>query len=169
MRKTITFLAILLLGSSMITAQTNTSRVMDEKSGKEILIGACYRETLLSVDFASDYNSEYSSYKVDTACISKMKNKAEAYTCTIVLGTWCGDSKEQVPRFLKIADKLIPGFSVIKFICVDRDKKAGDLDISKLNIVKVPTFIIYHNDTEAGRIIETPAETLEKDLLKIIQ
>jgi thiol-disulfide isomerase/thioredoxin len=168
MKRLYSFFAVLLLTALSSFAQGTLTRSMDQKSGKEILIGPCYRETLLTVDFAADYNSEYGSYIMDTAVINKLKGKAEDYICTIVLGTWCGDSKEQVPRFLKIVDKLVPGFAGIKFICVDRDKKAGDLDISALKIEKVPTFIFTKDGVEVGRIIETPTETLEKDLMNLI-
>ena len=40
--------------------------------------------------------------------------------------------------------------------------------VLKYNIVKVPTFILYIDEEEAGRIIETPAETPEKDLFNIL-
>jgi hypothetical protein len=57
----------------------------------------------------------------------------------------------------------------IKMICVDGDKKCEDVDISGLNIEKVPTFIIYAGNKEIGRIIETPANSIESDLLQILQ
>jgi len=42
------------------------------------------------------------------------------------------------------------------------------MDISALKIERVPTFIVYDGIKELGRIIETPAETLEEDLLMIL-
>jgi hypothetical protein len=41
--------------------------------------------------------------------------------------------------------------------------------VADLNIERVPTFIIMNEGIEIGRIIETPEETLEADLLKILQ
>ena len=38
-----------------------------------------------------------------------------------------------------------------------------------MNIHHVPTFILYQNGIEVNRIIETPVESLEKDLIAIIQ
>lgn len=37
-----------------------------------------------------------------------------------------------------------------------------------LNIFRVPTFIIYENNREVGRIVEYPATTMERDLLQIL-
>lgn len=87
---------------------------------------------------------------------------------TVVLGTWCGDSKEQFPVFEKIMEQLHSDVFPIEIIGVDRDKLAGDLDISSLNIEFVPTFIFYENGEELGRIVEIPSETMEKDILNIL-
>ncbi len=87
----------------------------------------------------------------------------------IVLGTWCGDSKEKVPRFLKILDLLGTTFDDLKLIAVDREKTAPDMDVKgKYLIEKVPTFIFYKGDVEIGRITETPKVALEKDLFFIL-
>ena len=56
----------------------------------------------------------------------------------------------------------------LKMICVDRDKKAEGTEVGDLNIEFVPTFIIYKNDEEVGRIIEEPKVTLEEDLKQIL-
>jgi hypothetical protein len=56
----------------------------------------------------------------------------------------------------------------LTLICVDRDKKAPETIVENLKVEKVPTFIFYKGNDELGRIIEVPADLLEKDMLKII-
>jgi hypothetical protein len=56
----------------------------------------------------------------------------------------------------------------ITLIGVNRNKKAPLKDYQNLQIEKVPTFIIYKNQKEIGRIVESPLKSLEKDLLNII-
>jgi len=85
------------------------------------------------------------------------------------MGTWCSDSRREVPNFYKILDKLNYPDNKITLINVDRKKNGIEIDVSKLNIELVPTFIVYRNNTEIGRIIETPNESLERDLLKILE
>jgi hypothetical protein len=87
---------------------------------------------------------------------------------TLIMGTWCDDSKEQVPRFYKILDMLQFDYSKLSLICVDRKKSAPDIDLAGMNIKLVPTFIFYRNYKEIGRITETPARSLEKDMLGIM-
>jgi thiol-disulfide isomerase/thioredoxin len=87
----------------------------------------------------------------------------------IVMGTWCPDSRREVPRFMRVLDMWhFPGENV-KFIGVDINKVSPVGEFSSLNIERVPTFIIYKNNIEAGRIIEVPKTSLEQDLVNILQ
>lgn len=56
-----------------------------------------------------------------------------------------------------------------RFIAWIEIKKAEGFDIDQFIIERVPTFIFYKNESEIGRIIETPVETLEKDILNILK
>jgi thiol-disulfide isomerase/thioredoxin len=87
---------------------------------------------------------------------------------TLVMATWCGDSKEWVPRFYKILDELNFNYKNLTLISVDRDKKAAGTEVETLNIERDPTFIFYNKKTELGRIIEVPVDLLEKNMLKIL-
>ncbi len=85
------------------------------------------------------------------------------------MGTWCSDSQREVPRFYKILTDAGYNDKRVKIIAVDKSKEAIVVDIKNLDIEKVPTFIIYKDDIEVGRIIETPKKSLEKDLWKIVK
>jgi hypothetical protein len=162
---------LILMFSSFITrgfTQQLNQKTVDEKRHYEILTGKCNREGFATCNFDSAYNAGYSAYTPDMEILSRISSDLGDVSITLVMGTWCGDSKEQVPHFYKILDKLNFDYSKFTLICVDRDKKAQGLDLSALKIEKVPTFIFYRNNIEAGRIIETPEASLEKDLLRII-
>ena len=86
----------------------------------------------------------------------------------IVLGTWCPDSRREVPRFMRVLEVWqFPGAKV-KFIGVDNAKLSPVGEYDTLNIERVPTFIIYKNNIEAGRIIENPKTSLEQDIVNIL-
>jgi thiol-disulfide isomerase/thioredoxin len=115
------------------------------------------------------YVPEYASYEPDKKVIDQLKIKNGLdYTLTVVLGTWCGDSKAQIPRLIKILDESGFNYDNLNMICVDRKKQATGIDLTSYNIVKVPTIIVFIDEEELGRIIETPAENLENDLLNIL-
>jgi thiol-disulfide isomerase/thioredoxin len=152
------------------SAQEKYKREFDEKSKTDILVGECNLEDLMGCEFANSYNEEYPAYNPNGDVLIALKDQIRGIKCTIILGTWCGDSKEQVPRFFKIMDQLGNPFEELNIIAVDRNKEAPGLSIKEqYKIEKVPTFIFYRGDAEIGRIIETPKESLEKDLLEIVK
>jgi thiol-disulfide isomerase/thioredoxin len=142
--------------------------VIDQKSGKPMLVGICDREAFKDTSFAWWYNSEYENYNLDKETLAHVNIDNEFHSITIVMGTWCSDSRREVPRFYKILDSLNFPSAKVKLIMVDRKKEAAGIDISPFNIELVPTMIFYNDGLEVGRIIETPKETLEKDLEGIL-
>lgn len=88
---------------------------------------------------------------------------------TVFLGTWCGDSRREVPRLWKALD--LAGGSVpfhIRYIAVDRQKKEPAGEASSAGILFVPTFIVSRDGRELGRIVEEPVNGLEHDLLALL-
>ena len=156
------------ISMNVFSQEINRTKI-DEKSQMEVLIGLCNRDGLKSDLFKTYFEAEYNSYKTDTAVINKIKTaiKEKNITITIVMGSWCGDSQEQVPRFYKILDETGFGENNVTLYCVDRTKKTDKGETDSLNIQLVPTFIFYKDGKEIGRIIETPILILEKDFLEI--
>lgn len=148
--------------------QKFNQKTIDEKKHYEILIGQCNRDGFATCKFDSAYKAGYSAYAPDMAILNQCQPYLADVTITLVMGTWCGDSKEHVPHFYKILDLLKFDFDKLNLICVDRSKTAPGIDLSQLNIQLVPTFIFYRKEKEIGRIIETPVASLEKDMLRIL-
>jgi hypothetical protein len=73
-----------------------------------------------------------------------------------------------VPRFLKVLDLWNFPAGEVTFIGVDEEKQSPVGEFNNLDIVRVPTFIIYKNNIESGRIIENPVTSLEQDMVKIL-
>ena len=171
MKNTLLILVIVLSTIGSAFAQDMNKKYLDPKLEREVLIGCCNTDGLKDGDFGKHYNEQYSSYTPNSSTISKLSSliKEEDYKITTVFADWCGDSKTQVPRFYKVLNEIDFPEKNIKLIAVDRSKTAQELDITDYDIVRVPTFIIYLDNKELGRIIETPKKSLEKDLLKIIK
>ena len=161
------FLLLMIL-SAVNFAQEKNKLVIDEKSGKPMLIGLCDRIAFADSNFSWWFNSEYDNYTPDSVTVMKLSKQINEVNITIVMGTWCSDSRREVPRFFKIMDLLNYDQNNLTLICVDRNKTAPAGEVEKLDIKLVPTLIFYKNDLEIGRIMETPKETLEKDLALIV-
>jgi thiol-disulfide isomerase/thioredoxin len=121
-------------------------------------------------EFWGEYVNHYTSCTIDKEKIGEISDllKDRAIHIIVVLGTWCGDSKEQIPVLRKVLDNLQNVDVSIEYIGVNRDKLAGETDISSLGIIFVPTFIFYEKNTELGRIVEIPEGTMEEHIYKIV-
>jgi thiol-disulfide isomerase/thioredoxin len=159
---------ILLIFVTTLIAQDGIT-VIDEKSESPMLLGRHSRIDFMDSSFVGWFNEEFDSYKIDEECLSPIKEKMNDVKTTIVMGTWCSDSKREVPHFYKIVDFLKYDESNIDLICVDRAKVGVADEVDGLNIELVPTFIFSKDGEEIGRIIEAPIETLEIDLANILK
>ncbi|MBS3944879.1 MAG: thioredoxin family protein [Melioribacter sp.] len=161
-------LILILVLSSLIYAQDKSKLITDERSGKPMLLGICDRSALLDSNFAWWYESEYNNYEFSTSAVDSIKQKLDGLSVLIVMGTWCSDSRREVPRFLRILDELKFNNELLTINYVDRKKESPEGNISSLDIKYVPTFIFYKGGKEIGRIIETPQITLEGDFKNIL-
>ncbi len=164
------FLSIIFILSSFafILAQDSNKVVQDSETGEPMLIGSCSRESFSDTSFAWWFNQEYEQYKPDSVTVREIEYNFDDAKTTIVMGTWCSDSREQVPRFFKVMDEA--GFPPdhVKIICVNRERKDYSGAVDSLNIELVPTFIFYNEGKELGRIVETPKQRIEEDIYEIL-
>lgn len=162
------FIVIFTTASIFVQSQDVNKKVYDENKEREILVGYCDRAGLQEGEFGEMYFDEYDNYVADKKTLKRIRKHKDDYEILLVLASWCHDSKEQVPRFLRIMDDAKLSSDIMTMVCVNGQKKCETVDISDLNIERVPTFIFYRDNKEIGRIIETPDLSLEQDMLKII-
>jgi len=88
---------------------------------------------------------------------------------TVFLGTWCSDSRREVPRLWKAIDLAGPAVPFrIHYIAVDRKKKEPSAPVTNNDIRYVPTFIVQREGREVGRVVEEAPNGIEKDLLSLL-
>jgi thiol-disulfide isomerase/thioredoxin len=162
--KSVLILALAMLPVLLFSQEIN-KKIIDPRLDKEILYGYCDRSGLEKGEFGKSFDEYYKIYEPDQAVLDSLKLKKKGVEILIILGTWCSDSQEQLPKFFKILDKIKFDRKSVEMICVNRDKDAGDVETVNYNIQKVPTFIVYRKGREIGRIVETPYTSLEKELL----
>ena len=85
------------------------------------------------------------------------------------MGTWCDDSKREIPNFYKILDNAKFNYLNLEMVAVDKSKKAKGLE-KGYDIIRVPTFIFYKDGKEIGRFVEHALDgsSIEQDILKIV-
>lgn len=160
---------LLVISSFSMFSQTKNVMIMDEKINKKVLIGYCDRSGLEEGVFGTYFTSQYELYEPKEGTIKKLTEVINKVKITVVFGTWCSDSKLQMGRFYKILDETGYKEKNLTVIGVNRDKNALSVNIENLDVELVPTFIVYQNDKELGRIVESPKKSLEDDLWKIVK
>ena len=141
----------------------------DPKTGKPMLLGKITIEELQQEPFAEWYQMESDGYEVDTELTNAISNPGQ-YTYEVFLGTWCGDSRREVPRMEKIFSEMGIDMSNVLIVTLDRDKISPNGEQEGKDIRYVPTLIVSKDNQEIGRIVESPSSetaTLESDLFEI--
>ncbi len=133
---------------------------------EEDLLGKTSQEEILKA--FPQWKETVDSYLPDLEAVEKLSSIGEAVQIEIFLGTWCPDCHEHVSSYFKILEMANNTLLETTYTGIPRDKDSRKPYIKGKDILKVPTFIVYRNNKEMGRIIEHPKESIEKDLVAII-
>ncbi len=165
MKIIIPIFASFLLFVMVVCSSVEKMTIVSGPRGERIALGEWSADRLLE-DFPQ-YKKNYLSYQPDTLVLDNIKIFSKKVEILTVLGTWCPDSKREVPKFIKLIDKINKNNVQLRFICVDRTKRDKKGVAEALEVELVPTFIVYFDGQEIGRIIESPQISLEEDLLEM--
>ena len=79
----------------------------------------------------------------------------------ILFGTWCHDSQREIPKLLRMLEDINLKPEMISLIGLDHQKNEPLNRGKILGVKRTPTIIFYKDETEIGRIEETPKMMLE--------
>lgn len=149
---------------------------IDEES--MVLLGDVTRQDI--IDNIPDWDREYYDFTPDEEAMSQLGEYIFGADFTVVLGTWCSDSRREVPRFWKILETLGYPLSEVKMYAVGSSRFTADMPIPAhlfnwsrkikeyYGVEFVETIIVSRGGEEIGRIIEAPEQSIEKELLSIL-
>jgi len=133
---------------------------------------------------ASEFQPLLGAYQPNANAVQLLRCYNEPITVLIFFGSWCGDSKREVPRFFTTFDLIDNKNISAKLFGLDRTKKDAAGFAEAFRIEKVPTFIFLRGardfaatahstneqtQGELGRIIETPAISIEQDWVNALK
>jgi len=152
---------------------SGTSEAQPPNPKPEILYGVIQKQDLMKPPFDAWFNQGYDNYQPDPVANNKLKKLiTKDISIQLFLGTWCGDSKREVPRLLKILDGLAFPEKNLQLIALGGSdslvKQSPQHEEAGKGIFRVPTIIVYRNGIEINRINEFPALSLESDLYTIL-
>ncbi len=167
--KKLTYTLLLFCTFTFCLAQKETSYT--NKRGETHLCGP-FDINKLEKDslYATWYNKQYDEFKLEDTSYS-WSSKLKDVEVDIYMGTWCGDSKQWVPSFLKMWDQLGLDREKLNYTALydtdERYKQGPNGEEKGRQIHRVPTFIFKRDGKEIARIVESPQNDLLTDIGQI--
>lgn len=160
---------LFLLGACLTFSACSTVQTPETSAAPDpsVIVGETTREQI--EEAVPDWVQSEAEASPDASACQGLTTVEPGAEVTVVLGTWCGDSRREVPRLWKALD--MAGSSVpfaIHYVGVDR-KKQEPADVVGGNDVRyVPTFIVRRGGREVGRVVEHSPNGIESDLLALL-
>lgn len=145
-----------------------SNTIVVSQGEKPILIGN-YKWTEWLEQTGREANPEL-NYKPSSEKVDILKNLIfeKEFSFLIFAGSWCGDSKTELPKLFNLFNLCNLEPDSIPLIGVDRQKIEPTGISQYYRIERVPTLIVLLDNKEIGRIIEFPEITWEDDLIKLL-
>ena len=110
------------------------------------------------------------TYEPDGAIVERLRAIQEPMRLQVVLATWCGDSRQHVPRLLKAIERANNPRITVELTGIGPEFLSPMAVVQNENITNVPTVIVRRGSSEIGRFVETPAgATIERDIADIAE
>lgn len=132
----------------------------------EDFTGEVTREGILEGD--AGWKAAYDKAEPDAETSKKLGQVEPGATVEVYLGTWCGDSRREVPRFWKALDQAGDVPFELSYVGVDRSFNADEVSLDDVDLEAVPTFVVFRDGDEVGRVVENAPDTIEADLLSLL-
>ncbi|MGB1232386.1 MAG: thioredoxin family protein [Winogradskyella sp.] len=171
MKTNILTIIMALLVVFQINAQALNQEISDD-GDSPFLLGKINKNGLEGENYTTWFTKNYNDYKPNITIINAIASELKTYSIKLFMGTWCGDSKKEVPRLYKVLEACNFPLTQLENVALSRKtgmyKQSPQHEEAGLNIHRVPTVIFYKNGKEINRIVEHPKQTFEKDIEAII-
>lgn len=164
---------MMILGALFVSVAANGQKAYttskDKENGSVVYKGLITFSDLSAEPTFTWLKKGKEAYKPDSNAVGYLRRILPGYTIVTVMGTWCEDSQNLIPKLAKTLDEAqVPQKQCIMY-GVDRAKQTGGIEAQMYDIKRVPTIIVYKGQTEIGRIVESVKRSVETDLVQIIQ
>jgi hypothetical protein len=139
--------------------------------GGPMWLGTVEPHHLMQAPFDEWYESGYESYVPNADTVAALSTLLDGVEVEVYFGTWCDDSKQEVPRLIRVLDDA--GFSHDRLELIALSDHPGDFKFSpggkerERLIHRTPTIVMLRDGREIARIVQFPITTLEEDMLAI--
>jgi thiol-disulfide isomerase/thioredoxin len=150
--------AVILLTITMLTLVSACAN--SHVTNATMTIGEVSSQKLIN-DHQS-FMQSYQAFQLSESDIAEVKKWPNDLHVDVYFGSWCHDSQREVPHFLKILAEKSELSN--RLIGLDYEKSEPNGSAKNHDIKYTPTFVVYQNNKEIGRIVERPKVSLAADI-----
>lgn len=162
------FILLIMAGNNAF-AQTAMYDIAKDHDNSLIYKGPFTFEDLDKEGSFTWYDAGIKDYHSNADAIAYLKQNLPDYDVTIIMGTWCEDSRAMIPKLYRVLQEANYPMTRYTLYGVDRDKKGKGNEVDGYHATLVPTIILSRDGKEAGRIVESTKTSVETDLMNIIK
>lgn len=170
-KKGFAFISILIVAVIVSCAhrphKTQSSSHLVEVGDELMMIGPVSYEDILN--YFPAWKNVHQQAEPAEVVIDRIKGIDVPLDIQCFVGTWCSDSRYEVPPFMKSLSLAGNSNIQIELFGVDRQKDDPDHFGLVNSIELVPTFIVRSNGAELFRMVEFPNTTFAEDLLNNLE
>ncbi|TWW01775.1 thioredoxin family protein [Chitinophaga pinensis] len=159
--------SLLLVGSMLLStltfAQTTASRA---SNGKKVLKGKIDMQTLMNDSAFAWFYTGVNGYQPNDNMLNYIKDNRGKFNIVAVVGTWEDQSRQLLPALYKIM--ILGGSPDEQVLTYGADEKMQTSAPQDYKIKKLPTFILFREGKEIGRLNGEVGESLESDMARIL-
>ncbi|MDQ7008637.1 MAG: thioredoxin family protein [Acidobacteriota bacterium] len=109
-------------------------------------------------------------YEPESRALAALARLERPVTLEITFGTWCSDSRREVPALLRTLELAANERIAVKLVAVTRDFARPEGWAQLRGITNVPTVRVIEGGEEIGRFVESPVGgSAEEDLAAILE
>ncbi|WP_185957210.1 TlpA family protein disulfide reductase [Gracilimonas mengyeensis] len=131
------------------------------------LIGEVTKEQILKSDRI--YEIYFNRYQPENEAVEYLQALQDSISIYVFWGSWCPESKKQVPRLIKTLDRAGNENINAHYIGTDAQKKFPKEFLKKFDIKYIPTVMVLKSQLEVGRIDQKPNIPIEKALIQVLK
>lgn len=162
---TFLFASFVLLAEEPMSQPSDTPDFYKNDDHNFLSTGEVTRAQILSLKV---FNYNYVEYVPKSDPVQAIHNISQPVELKVFFGDWCIDSKKHVSALIKTLEFADNANIKVTYVNVTPDKKNPAELLAGWNITHLPTLIALFNDTELGRIVETPKSGVDEDLAAIL-
>ena len=158
----------IILAAAILVGCSGSKPSVSVRPQEHMEVGWTPRAIFQSPTYASWFDTAYVAYQPSEEYKDLLSRMKDSVDIVVIYGTWCSDSRREMPRFFKVMDAIQFPASRIILIAVDRTMQIPQGIAHQYGITNVPTFVIHYRGVELGRVVESPKNSIEQDFAEML-